>query len=434
MMLIQMSTTTENSRVSTLNQSSYSFRFANWSIAGLALSLAVSKAGISLFSALLLVAFIGVWASNREQFRWSQLTTVSRSLLALFCLGVVCSLLSYGGGASAKDFANKGSLLLVLPMGLMFLQYRVVRATALTALLLGAVVACSYSFYLWLQVSADGGGVRIASFWDLGRWGEYLCYFLMLLTPLLFSGDQPKRSRGLFIACYIVAFVILLTSGVRGPLLTVTLATASYMILYNRRLLVPFLLLLTVLIGLVYVLAPNIIEFAVVRFRSIFDFTNLSNLARINMWSYALDFFQYNLTHDMRSVLFGSGFENLAATFEPFLDETNQRAVLMEVSGGEASYHDHHNAFLNVLNKMGVVYLIGWIVTGYYVVRSLLSKVRLAPTNPWYQSAFFVLLSYLMVGIFYSNELNYQTLMATFMCALAVRHGDAKLRENQSHV
>ncbi|GAL22039.1 hypothetical protein JCM19235_2733 [Vibrio maritimus] len=62
-------------------------------------------------------------------------------------------------------------------------------------------------------------------------------------------------------------------------------------------------------------------------------------------------------------------------------------------------------------------------------------KLRQAPANPWYQSAFTVLLSYFIVGIFYSNELNYQTLMAAFMCVLAVRFGDAELKqESQKHV
>jgi hypothetical protein len=177
-----------------------------------------------------------------------------------------------------------------------------------------------------------------------------------------------------------------------------------------------------------------VIEYAAARFASIFDFTNLSNLARLHMWAHALDFFHYNLSQDVRSIIFGSGFENLASTFEPFLDATNQRTTLMTASGGEASYNDHHNAFLNSLNKMGVVYLIGMAVAGYHIVKALLSRLQQAPNNPWYQSAFIVLISYMIIGVFYSNELNFQTLMAGFMCVLAVRFGDSHLKESQSHV
>lgn len=420
--------------MTTIDQSSYSFRFASLSLAGLALSLGVSKAGVSLFSALLLLAFISLWALNRDQFHYSQLSTVSRSLLALFCVGLVCSMLSYGGSESAKDFANKGSLFLVLPMSLFFLRYQTARVSALYALLLGGMVACGYSFYLWLQMSATGVLDRVASFWDLGRWGEYLCYFLMLLTPLLFSSAQSRQRKVLVIVCYVVALLTLLTSGMRGPFLAIAIATGAYFVLFNRRLLLPFSLLFVALLGLVYVSAPTVIEYAIARFASIFDFTNLSNLARIHMWAHALDFFDYNLTHDIRSVFFGSGFENLAATFEPFLDATDQRTALMTVSGGEASYNDHHNALLNALNKMGVVYLMGLAMVAYHIAKALLSKLRRAPNNPWYQSAFIVLLSYLIIGIFYSNELNYQTLMAGFMCVLAIRFGDAQLKESQSHV
>jgi O-antigen ligase len=420
--------------VTNIEQSSYSFKLASWSLAGLALSLGVSKAGVSLFSVMLLLAFTSVWVLNRDQLRYSQLSAASRSLLALFGLGLACSMLSYGGSESVKDFANKGSLLLVILMSLFFLRYQAARENAFYALLLGGMVASGYSFYLWLQMSAGDEVSRVASFWDLGRWGEYLCYFLMLLAPLLFSGAQSRQRKALVMVCYVVAFLTLLTSGMRGPLLAIAIATGVYFILFNRRLLLPFSLLLIALLGLVYVTAPTVIEFAVVRFVSIFDFTNLSNVARIQMWAHALDFFDYNLTHDFRSILFGSGFENLATTFEPFLDVTNQRTALMAVSGGEASYNDHHNALLNTLNRMGVVYLVGVVVVGYQIVKALLSRLRRAPSNPWYQSAFIVLLSYLIIGIFYSNELNYQTLMAGFMCALAVRFGDGQLQESQSHV
>ncbi|MGR5094923.1 O-antigen ligase family protein [Vibrio maritimus] len=417
-----------------IEQSSYSFKFASWSIAGLALSLGVSKAGLSVFSVLLLLAFVSVWALHRSQFSIATISKVNKVLLALFVLGIVCSLLSYGGIASTKDFATKGSLFLVLPMSLFFLQYKTVRTTALYALLLGGMIACSYSVFLWLQLSAAGVVDRVASFWDLGRWGEYLCYFLMLLTPLLFS-TQSKKRKTLFVICYAFAFITLLISGMRGPLLAVMVATGGYFVLFNRRLLAPFLLLFVAVFGVVYLVAPTLIESTIARFVSIFDFSNFSNLARINMWMYALDFFHNNLVHDFRSVLFGSGFENLAATFEPYLDATNQRVALVTASGGEASFNDHHNAFLNVLNRMGLVYMVGMIMGGYVVVAALVKKLQQAPTNPWYQSALVVLLSYLVIGVFYSNELNYQTLMAAFMCALAVRFGDAKLKqESQSHV
>lgn len=417
-----------------IEQSSYSFKFARWSIAGLALSLGVSKAGLSVFSALLLLAFISVWALNRNQFSFSAVSKINKILLGMFALGIVCSMLSIGGLESTKSFVSKGSFFLVLSMSLFFLQFKTVRTSAFYSLLLGGVVACSYALYLWLQMHAAGGSGRVDSFWDYGRWGEFLCYFLMLLTPLLFSVEIKKR-KALFLGCYVLAFVALLISGMRGPLLAVICVTGLYFILFNRRFLVPFLFLFVAMLGVIYIVAPSIIEFSISMFLSIFDFTHLSNLARFHMWFYALEFFHYNLTHDLRALLFGSGFENLLSTFTSYMDATNQSTTLVTATSGEASFSDHHNAILNVLNRMGLVYLLGLLASGYVVVSTLLRKLRQAPANPWYQSAFTVLLAYFIVGIFYSNELNYQTLMAAFMCVLAVRFGDAELKqESQTHV
>ncbi|GAL24187.1 hypothetical protein JCM19239_3890 [Vibrio variabilis] len=92
-----------------IEQSSYSFKFARWSIAGLALSLGVSKAGLSVFSALLLLAFISVWALNRNQFSFSAVSKINKILLGMFALGIVCSMLSIGGLESTKSFVSKGS-------------------------------------------------------------------------------------------------------------------------------------------------------------------------------------------------------------------------------------------------------------------------------------------------------------------------------------
>ncbi|USD60305.1 O-antigen ligase family protein [Vibrio sp. SCSIO 43140] len=420
-----------------IEQSSYSFKLASWSIAGLALSLAVSKAGLSIFSVLLLLAFLSFWVTNREHFRFSQMSNLTKAILGLIVLGAVCSLFSYGGVASLKDYAGKGSLLLVLPISLLFLQYESVRTRALYALVLGTIIASSYSIYSWSQVyaaGAQGALLRVGSFWDMGRWGEFICYFLVLMTPLLFS-TQSKASKWLFIAGYIFAIVALLTSGSRAPLLATILMTGVYFVLFNRRLLVPFLVLFVVLIGVIYLSVPTLIEYTILRLKSIFDFTDRSNLGRINIWINALAFFQYNLTHDIRSVLFGSGFENLESTFEAFLHSTDRYNDMMTLSSGEASTTDHHNALLNVINRMGLVYLVGLAISGYYAAKALLSRVRLSPSNVWYQSALLVAMSYLICGIFYSNELNYQTLMAAFMCVLAVRFGDAILKkESQSHV
>ncbi|PMH34506.1 hypothetical protein BCU70_19790 [Vibrio sp. 10N.286.49.C2] len=406
-----------------------------WILAGLALSLGVSKAGVGIFSILLLLVFSGFIVKYRKEISLQSVSAISRWLILLFSGGVLFSLLSLGGVDSAKDFMNKGSVLLVVPICLYLLRDERNRALALYGLLLGAVIASLYSLFMWITLLLSGEPIdRIASFWDLGRWGEYVCYLLVFLLPT-FSNRNLGKVRTAIGVSFILVLLALLVSGMRGPLLAVAISFCTYFIVLNRRYLLRFTALSIIGVIVLAIAAPELIDSVWVRFISIFDLTqNISNLARINMWIYAVDFFQYNLVNDWRSVLFGSGFEHLSPSFTAFLQQGGYLSHLAE----EASLNDHHNAFLNVMNKMGLIYLCMSFFGAYLVLSALWTRYKQYRGRQcsWLHSAILVVLSYIVIGLFYSNELNYQTLMAAFMCCLAIRFYDAEIiqQEEAPHV
>ncbi|MGF1778455.1 O-antigen ligase family protein [Vibrio nomapromontoriensis] len=413
--------------MSNMQKEVFSHSIFSWLLGGLALSLGVSKAGLSIFTILLLLVFIGFSVKYRAELRFHSMSRLSQWLLLLFASGSLLSLLSSGGLGSMKDFMNKGSLLLVLPICLHLLHDEKNRRFAFFSLLLGAVIASLYSLSMWAEtLTSTEPTDRIASFWDLGRWGEYVCYVLVFLLPLL-SMPQSRKQRSAIILCFSLVLLALLISGMRGPFLAIVVSFLVYFLILNRRYLLHFAVLSILGTAVVFIATPSVIEFAWLRFISIFDVTqNYSNLARLNMWFYAVDFFMHNLTNDVQGLLWGSGFGNLGPIFGSYMEQSNQLDTLIQVTGGAASINDHHNAALNVVNQIGVVYTLLLGVGVIMVLKRLWGRYRITPASHWLHSAILVVLAYLVMGIFYSNELNYQTLMAAFMCCLAVRFHDTE--------
>ncbi|MCL9775441.1 O-antigen ligase family protein [Vibrio methylphosphonaticus] len=401
-------------------------------MSGLALSLGVSKAGVGIFTILTLLLMLVVIVQQRANVSFYNTSSVNKALISLFFVGVFCSLLSDGGVNSAKDFVSKGSMLLLLPVCLFCLEDRKTRTNAFYFFIFGSVIACIYSLYL-RSLMESGEIERIASFWDLGRWGEFLCYALAMFLPLLF-GNASLKVRLLYGSVFFLLLFTLLISGMRGALLGISLVLAVYFSLLNRRYL-PYFIVFSVFFGVVtYLWNPSVIENSITSFVSIFDLqNNLSNLARFSMWSHGIEYFLHNLSNDWRLILFGSGFENLIGPFSAYLESTNQMESYMNSVNTTVSLSDLHNAFFNVLNRMGVIYLLVMSVGLYAVCRALWSRYIATPNSAWLHSAMLIIMSFLVIGVFYSNELNYQTLMAAFMCCLAIRFSDAEAssKENQ---
>lgn len=371
------------------------------------LSLFVSKSLLTLTTVVLILwSFIdsqqrNLWLKNKKVI----------GIMALFPLALFLNLFSLGGVDSVvKIILSWYWPLIAAPILCLFHDTKGSKSI-LTGFILGLLIATLYALFLFTQrLSLDSetpflsDNYRIASFWDIGRWGFFAGFAVLTLFFIL----HEKLSDGLkkkLLILFGLTFVTFILSNARAPLiaLIIIFSLVSFTsIKFFKNTLVLFLISFYFLL-----FNPALSE----RVKSIFSVsvnsekitsTHKSNASRLNMWKVAFDFYK-------EQPFFGTGFENTKAPLKIFLQKQD-RAYLESFTAIEFSYNDQHSSYVNSLVHMGIIFFaLCWSFIFYIYFKYF--KFYLKTKDPILRYHLAGLTYCLIIFIFYSGFSSYESIV-----------------------
>lgn len=389
------------------------YRLTAFTVSFTFFTLYVSKAGMNIaFLLILSTAIYGVFNKQPSLSNTNANRTLSYLCFGLYALGVAVTLLYPLGVQDLTWFARKGGFLLLLPLLIPMVEQH--HSKAIKALLIGVLFALAYSAYLYLTDQARSDG-RLQSFWDIGRWGEVLAYLIAILVPLVYfkEGMTSRQRMGLGLLS-IIAFIALLASGSRGPLLFLMISLLLFLALHNRRLFVASILVFIAALFLI----KDTETFASLyhRITSIVATDNVSNNSRLLLWQHGIGLSLFNLQEHLGLFLFGTGDSQLTPFFTQYLNSIGSIEEMQESVGHQMSLSDFHNLYLDNLIKMGFVYSISYLAIITFIISLLIKAVKEGKKHAW--SGLTLVGTYLGIGLVYSNNLEFQTTIFLFMLSL----------------
>ncbi|MGF1751221.1 O-antigen ligase family protein [Vibrio cionasavignyae] len=377
------------------------------------LTLFISKAGMNIaFILILLTTIIGALNKRPLLSDVKNHRKLSFLCFGMYILGVIVTLLYPLGMQDLAWFARKGAFLLLLPFLIPMAEQH--HNKAVKALLAGALIALTYSAYLYLtdQARADG---RVQSFWDIGRWSEMLAYLIATITPLIYIKESTNSLQRVGLgALSLMAFIALLATGSRGPLLFLMVSLLLFLAFKNRLL---FLGSIITLIAALFLMKDSS-TFAPLyeRIASITASDNISNNSRLLLWHHGISFSLFNLQEHREIFLLGTGDAQLRPLFTEYLNSVASIEEMQKSVGNQMSLSDFHNLYLDNLVRMGFIYSISYLAMIMFIISSLVTAIKQGHKYAW--AGLTLISTYLGIGLVYSNNLEFQTAIFLFMLTL----------------
>ena len=388
-------------------------------IALLFFSLFVSKSGIYIGLSLLLIYQMYTLYKNKLHLHEEKqnLSTITIVSVGLFGLGILINLPFSGEFNDLGDYFRKCALLLLFPLLIISLKRNNNLQVVYTAVIISLIAALCYSLFQFSSIGlVEWKGQRIPSFWDIGRWGEILGYCLAILVPFILECKlQPKEKAALSILLLASIFCLLLSGG-RAPLVAITMTIGVYLCIRKPKLAVACIFLTSGLL----LFGQNISSIATItnRLISIINLSgDYSNIARLTMWEYGLKFTLHNLQHEPFSFLFGTGITNMESSYVSFLHSTTDVTALSMRTNNNFSMTDMHNTFLDLLVRLGAVYVIGFITLLGLFFKFFFQQRHLFPEYAY--PGMCLIATFSITGMFYTSGLEFQfTVFLAFVALL----------------
>ncbi|MGF1713493.1 O-antigen ligase family protein [Photobacterium chitinilyticum] len=375
-------------------------------------SVFTSKAGLNISVALLLILFAYSCISNKSYRAQVASNKIFILSALLYVIGLLSTIIYPSSAADTIYFARKAAFLLAIPCLFMLNMKKENKELAIKSLCVGFVVAALYVGYQ--AISLGGwGGERIASFLDVGRWSEVLTYFIVFLLPLTLDGKEHKNRRIIFFCLLLIGFICLVLSGSRGGMVASFTVSVLYLLAYKRDMLIKLSAAMLVILPLLMFMFPSKAGVIQDRIVSISDTTsNVSNTARIKMWEAGYLFALEKYDNNPRAFFFGNGPVNFEQEYTSFINSTYKNIVN---DYSQFSFRDNHNGILDAANKLGVVYELCFLL----LIALIAAKILKANPNIKY-SGLCVILAFFIVGVFYTNQLEYQTICMFYFISIAL--------------
>ncbi|EPU1006065.1 O-antigen ligase family protein [Vibrio cholerae] len=377
------------------------------------LSLGFSKAGINIGIASILLIFI------YQLTRYSKLLKKSFGLIekismSLFLTGLIVSFLANLDIGETFNFLKKGIIFLLFPTIINLARNNV--KLNISLFYFGILAAICYSLSLWFDIGINNwDGERIGSFWDIGRWGEILAYSIIFTLPFLLDRDSSKLFKLHFILFIFSSIICLILSGSRAPILAIAISS-FILILFTR----PKVLLFSFFSLCLLFFSLQKTDFGITaqnRLESITNTTSdVSNISRIIMWKSGLEFFTFKFNHQPEDIILGSGLLHFNDKFYKFMSKNYDIEEMKLKTMNNVSFSDSHNSYIDMLNKLGLFYLLLYISLLISIILHLLKE---APT-PWLQAGIGLILTHLTISFFYTSYLEYQTIVLFSLLALCL--------------
>lgn len=374
------------------------------------LSFFTSKSGLSIFSSLLIITsvFYVNWKSFSKE-KWLVLMVLSLPL------GMFLNLFSLGGAKSSLEYLKSNPWVLTIIPGYHLVSQRSIKwfLYPLLLSLLAAIVKSGLVFYTDFKFLFSSS-VRVQSFFDIGRWGQFIGAAAVALLPFCYRSESYiKCKTWVFRVLFLLSAFCLLLSNTRGPWLGFFVAAAVVIILMRRHVLLIGSLSVVILVsgfsfnsGLKNRIS-SIIQVQDVG--GIISSTDRSNAGRLHMWSVALDFYK-------EQPWFGVGMKSMEAPLQDFLirkGENYRNKYLV----AEFSHNDAHSSYLQSLVEMGVVFFIYLWGLYFGLMIFTLNKI-LVERNKSLIAPLALLVFSAVVFVFYSSYASYESLVTFVLVPL----------------
>lgn len=345
---------------------------------------------------------------------------IGPAAIGLYLFGLATTWIHPGLLEDTLLFARKGMFLLIIAPLMLAFADQTNRRFALAGLFAGFWGASLLAF---ASIEWPWDGTRIYGTWTVDVWGVIVGMIVSFLTPFVFE-RQSTGQRVFFAINLMLAIVMLILSGARGPWIGSLAGMGLYLLVMQRKALLGLIVICAVLYWPAKQLMP--LPFAALQSYAS-SITNLdsssTNWIRINMWRLTLAHNQEKIANAPMTFFFGSGPDNHYREIRSFFDRTDvltqqQRDVLTE---HDYPGNDMHNMYLDSTAKMGILWTI--LTLGYLLALGLGSIRSRMPGNQTAVAGLLVLGNFLVVGAFYDILAHFATFFLVFFMTLAIQSG-----------
>jgi len=379
----------------------------------LGFSIFTSKAGLNISTSVLIVIFIFSLISNIEFRKKAFSSSITKVSLIAYAIAVLSSLIHPGNIDDIIHITRKSLFLVVFPYLILLFENKKNKQSAIIGLITGLSLSIAYGLYTLLQMQmTDWSSLRLESFLDVGRWSENLSYFLAFSIPFWFNLTNRKFKLALMGLIILSIFSLILT-GSRGPWLATFIVVNILLLACYKRFSLKVLLFCLISLPILTTVFPTKFDALSNRVESIIDTKkNESNTARLVMWNEAINFTSYNWSESPTKVIFGLGAKNYSTEFTLYIEKTNPNIAKNTAS---FSFTEPHNGYFENILKHGFLYVLMFLgLLGHIIYKLIGCK------HQYKQAGICVIASFLIIGVFYSNQMVIQTYTVFFMIALCL--------------
>jgi O-antigen ligase len=386
----------------------------------LGLSLFTSKSGVVIFSVFLSLRYL---LKSKHLFLSEKYKSLFYMAFVTLWICLISSIIT-DPTISSTIFTLRKSLFLIVFFSIILLSNKSSLIASFIGITLGLLIAMSYSLKLFILSPEPLREIIVGSFWDVGRWREFLSYAACILLPFLITKPTSYLKHSSIIIYFILILFSILITGGRSPYLSIGISAVAFILLFKREHLLSVSIILSITTAVIAFTNNPISNTISSKIESITNTEdNYSNIARLTMYKESTLFILYKLTDQPKQFIFGSGDKNMPRDFEAFLNQSDTTYAQLQVSTDDQfSIKDHHNAYLNNLSKRGVIYFFCFY---FFIYRLLKQSYQDGKSgNSFHQAAFILLVCYLVTGLVYSNDFSYQPIVMFSLWALLSSYGN----------
>ncbi len=339
-----------------------------------AISVFVWKPGIYVSSGLIILylAMRATLQSDYRQSLWrSQLAKIT---LAMFALGLFTSAISAN---QLEDFLWMARKTMFLP-AIVFFAFALTKQRNKDIAMAGLIAAfwiasvLTLSKYGW-QMRFGG---RMEGTWPQGTWDNLLALFLVFLVLYFNWASSKTLTRIIYVATILMALLMVLLAGGRGPWLAVASSLALYFLVFKRDKKVIITAIMVSVIGLVVsaTIFQDRSQALLNRAASIANTDESSNWVRLQLWGIGIAHMGELIRTEPFKAVFGAGTKSYGSTqiefFKtmPYDERARERLVAYGYPTGDTHNNYIDSALRNGLLWTAAIFLyLVWLTTRFSV-------------------------------------------------------------------
>ena len=263
--------------------------------------------------------------------------------------------------------------------------------------------------------------------WLVDVWGVLCSLFAVFLLPRVYDRNSPMTVRVVVATTVLASLYVLFLTGARGPWLGAFIGIGAYLLLFQWK-----TLALLMLIGaLGYIPARQALPDSFAKLEekvaSMVDTggrdtaTSESNWIRLQLWKLSIAQDKEKFKNEPLELLFGSGPLNHLQAFKSFFNKTDVLPVQdkARLSRNNFPSNDVHSMYLDATAKVGLLWTAASIL--WVIVLAVMGLRRKTSHGPSVLGAPFCILTFLIIGVFYSLLPHFGTFFLFFFIALALQ-------------